>query len=615
MSRFYIKQISAYGAGRTPSTIPFEDGVNIIHGASNSGKSYVISCINFMFGGDIPFTKDSTGYDTISMILKSNDGESVSITRKIVDGEKGDRGASTVQVVTSLSNFESGDYNIAKLEYSDLLLYLIGIKERHKIISSQDFKIQNLTIRTIFHLFFVDEDNIFEKGTTIDVPKHSKITASICALKFLFDGDDMNELVPDVTKEERELRGAKNNAVIIYINEKIQQLTERRGELEASLSGYGDEDIDDIMNSIIEEISSVENEIVEASNKNRKVLEEKYAISAKLEEATFLKDRYIALRSQYTSDIKRLKFIADGDAKRSVNRKPTHCPFCDGNIPQQVDIQEKYIDASTAEMRRINMQLKDLVEAENDLDNQLLMLETRKKDLDAYSDVIATLINGKLKPKATELKNSLASFKRVSQIQHEMSAVETIASGLGTDAFNRSLDDDDKIQKIDPRTKIDKQLWETWSDEFDAAVKACAYPNATNAYISIDTVDAVVNGKQKRNEGKGYRAFLNTIMTFTLMKFLEAHGTYAPGILILDSPILSLKEKVKPQEHATAGMKESLFKFVIDNCGNNQIIIAENELPTSEIVDYKKANMIEFTLDESEGRYGFLLDVRDIENK
>ena len=56
MSRFYIKSIAVSGKDRTPSIISFEDGVNIIYGPSNTGKSYVISCINFMFGAeDTPF--------------------------------------------------------------------------------------------------------------------------------------------------------------------------------------------------------------------------------------------------------------------------------------------------------------------------------------------------------------------------------------------------------------------------------------------------------------------------------------------------------------------------------------------------------------------------------
>lgn len=59
-------------------------------------------------------------------------------------------------------------------------------------------------------------------------------------------------------------------------------------------------------------------------------------------------------------------------------------------------------------------------------------------------------------------------------------------------------------------------------------------------------------------------------------------------------------------------MRESLFRYIVDNCGDNQIIIAENEIPDG--VNYSTANLIEFTMDESVGRYGFLLSERNREN-
>ena len=86
-------------------------------------------------------------------------------------------------------------------------------------------------------------------------------------------------------------------------------------------------------------------------------------------------------------------------------------------------------------------------------------------------------------------------------------------------------------------------------------------------------------------------------------------------MLFLDSPILSLKDKkdeneyaVAEEERATPQMRESLFTYMIENCGENQVIIAENELP--ENVDYSKVNLIEFTRDENNGRYGFFKDYK-----
>lgn len=61
-------------------------------------------------------------------------------------------------------------------------------------------------------------------------------------------------------------------------------------------------------------------------------------------------------------------------------------------------------------------------------------------------------------------------------------------------------------------------------------VVECNYPGHPVARIPIDTLDAVVHGKFKKDEGKGYRAFLNTIMLFNLMKFLDAEGTPMPQL-------------------------------------------------------------------------------------
>ena len=56
-------------------------------------------------------------------------------------------------------------------------------------------------------------------------------------------------------------------------------------------------------------------------------------------------------------------------------------------------------------------------------------------------------------------------------------------------------------------------------------------------------------------------------------------------------------------------MRESLFRYMIENCGDNQVIIAENEIP--ENVDYSTVKIIEFTQDETLGRYGFLMSERN----
>jgi len=89
------------------------------------------------------------------------------------------------------------------------------------------------------------------------------------------------------------------------------------------------------------------------------------------------------------------------------------------------------------------------------------------------------------------------------------------------------------------------------------------------------------------------------------MEYLTDKGKYAPELLIIDSPILSLKEK--EDGVASDTMKAALFQYLLDNQSHGQVIIVENDIPD---LDYSSANVIQFTKDESYGRYGFLNGVR-----
>ncbi len=89
----------------------------------------------------------------------------------------------------------------------------------------------------------------------------------------------------------------------------------------------------------------------------------------------------------------------------------------------------------------------------------------------------------------------------------------------------------------------------------------------------------------------------------------KKRGVLEEELAKVEDTILTLKEKVRKDELADPGMRTSLFRYMVDNCGDNQIIIAENEIPSA--VDYSTARLIEFTQDETQGVYGFLKSVRN----
>lgn len=180
------------------------------------------------------------------------------------------------------------------------------------------------------------------------------------------------------------------------------------------------------------------------------------------------------------------------------------------------------------------------------------------RSLNIQNNAITSLLNNRLKPKAADLRATVAEYKRILQLRQQLESVAYMSNELGVDVFAKEQEEDEAAPTFDAKKQFDKEIWKALSDRFGEMVKACQYPGQPDSYISIDTADAVVGGKFKKNQGKGYRAFLNTIMLFNLMKYLEEDGQYALHLLVLDSPILSLKEKkyeLKEKEVATIGMK------------------------------------------------------------
>lgn len=603
MSGFYIKQISVSGVEKRTSVIDFSQGVNIIHGLSNTGKTHVVSCIDFMFGAKamVPFDKDETGYDTVSMRMESKEGDWFYSERKIIDGENGSVADNVIKVSSSREDIPDGEYKVSDKTYSDALLKWMGIEERPKVIATKQMKVNDLTIRTFFHQFFLREEHIFTAKTILDNPEYSHITSCITALEYLLTGKGA---ALELT-EDPKIKAAKRTAVIGYINSKIGMLSDKQGKLEQAVSMLGTVNVDAKINEIVEEISGIEKQISDANRQSRALMAEIYEISEKLEEASFLKERYHRLHSQYASDIKRLRFIIDGENKAGKRRRADKCPFCDHEITG-TDDKKTYIEAARTELGKTNLQLSGLQAAENDIDAQIADLESRMGELNARHSEAMALIDTSFKPRMAELQDMLEKYRQASGIQHEIDALRAITTDLSTDAFEKE-NEEEPDHHYDAKDEFDRTQLQALSKAFKDAVSNCAYPHFNDAYISRSTFDAVVNGKHKKTQGKGYRAYLNAIYAFVLMKYLKDHGQHPPMLLVMDSPILSLKEKIDIP--ASDSMKTALFTYMIDHCGDCQIIVAENEIPSG--VDYTKAHMIEFTKDPQHGRYGFLLDVRN----
>jgi hypothetical protein len=306
--------------------------------------------------------------------------------------------------------------------------------------------------------------------------------------------------------------------------------------------------------------------------------------------------------TQYETDIKRLTFIAEGDLNKVSLPKLDHCPICNGELPK--DIEESCVEAAVAEVRKIELQIKDLASASKILDDEIAELSSEKKRINEARRSIQKQIQAELEPKLTDLQNDLNSFRVSLGRQKVADIFEHVANTIYNE-MQESMEGELVLPNIDVREKVKEIIGEPLNVFLPQILTEADYDNFTKAVFDIETVDIKINGKEKAIQGQGYRAYLNAVMAIAMQEMLVSSNLYKPNILVMDSPILSFAEKkIRPGETAAPDhMKKGLFRYMDAHTVGYQAIIIENVIPD---IEYKNANILEFTKDTERDRYGLI---------
>lgn len=593
---FYIERLTVTGVGKKDSTIELSNGVNIIYGPSNTGKTYIVKCIDYMFGSDKEPIDISTGYEVIEIIVRTEHGKLI-MSRKI--------GENKINVESTDKKISSGRYNskASSNNYDNTInsvwLSLIGIDEKHFIICNENFKKRVLSWRTFSHMFMLTETKIISESSIILSDKYTNNTAELSSLIFLLSGRDFAEAEKI---ESKEIKEAKKDAVKEYINRELFRLSERSQELLAKLKESPHVDIMPEIEKIMETISSTERLINKAITENQEILAQLYDKNQDLAECNLLINRYNELATQYSADLKRLNFIVDGEANLKGDFS-TQCLFCDSKVI--VKKNKNYIDAAKSDYKKIKLQAKDLESASKELYAEKLTLEQEIRTLTAKKQSIEELVENELKPEVAILKEKLSVYKEAVECQKEVDVLKKISDQKTADMIENGIDDESQI-KFSVKEHIGYNFISDLNTDIRLFLESCKYDNLFSVVFDKTTMDVIINGKKKSANGKGYNAYLNSVIAIVLSRYLERHAKYSPDFLLLDSPILSLKEKKTKKPSET--MRSMLFENIIDNQNEVQTIVVENEIPD---INYKNTNIIHFTKEKGNGRYGFLWDVTD----
>ena len=212
MLNFMIESLRVSGPGKIDGFIKFSDGLNVIQGRSNTGKTWILKCIYYLFSSDTRPYSPLTGYTDIEGVFQTKRYGRITMTRKL-DEEK-------VTVVAESEEVENGEYDtnykrISTRYLNDLWLRIIGLDETIEVPKSARYARERMSWANVANVFYADENEI-DKAESIVIKDPRYETPLIASLYFLLSGD-YKKGIPEITKPE--VATAKKKAVIDYIDE------------------------------------------------------------------------------------------------------------------------------------------------------------------------------------------------------------------------------------------------------------------------------------------------------------------------------------------------------------------------------------------------------------
>lgn len=299
---FYIEEMNLHLKNGKMSSVKFEKGLNIIYGPSNTGKSMLYNCLDYMMGG--------TSTDRINKKLEimritltiDNDGKRIIMSREM--------GKSVYHVTSESKVIESGEYQAGgsgkRKKISDLWFKLMGIQKPEKVLKNLSGETQNMSIRSIYHLFMIDEDRI-QAHKSIMIPNSSQSekmhTPTLSSLVYLTTGDS---LAPKTDGMNETTLGIKNKALQNFVDASMLDLDEYQDELGTNDEAVSPVQIQNNIDDILYEISSLESNLSNVSSKRKEISDQILALDDEASENKILHKRYKTLQTQYVADIKRL---------------------------------------------------------------------------------------------------------------------------------------------------------------------------------------------------------------------------------------------------------------------------------------------------------------------
>lgn len=598
MQNFWIKELRVTGGGKD-AVIEFSDGLNFILGRSQTGKSWIIKSIDYLFGASKRPFNPKTGYTKITgKFITERFGE-VTLSRNLDE-----------EFVTLVSDFPnlSGEYQVSyddtdALFLDDFWLSVIGIDSPIMIPKSLEYAREHLSWTNIAAVFYVDENEV-DNEDSIFLRDQMYDSAMVSSLIFLINGD-YKEGISKILKPKE--RAAAKDGAKQTVGFQITALQNEEKIIREKIAQLDGIDIEEESRSTADQIDALQKEAEMLVDQESHIVEELSRNQRELIDCQLELDNNENLLSDYKADLRRMDFIIKGETAIESLSENGKCPVCGNDIEY---VEEKFVEGIKAETARIVAQSAIIVSAINSLSVKRDQCEARIAELKTrHEDLKVELKSRKLK--IADMTKYLDSLDQRSALNGQLAFVKSKLN-----EFEEQNIEIDKKRKQPKKYHAKKEFEDLIGDDFNETLKEmakeCNYFGGTPSWIFSD-FDIEIDGVPKgEHEGKGHRSVLNSMVGMMFYQYFNSDKTlYHPGFLIIDSPFHGLDEG--DARTVESAMTTGFLKYVTEHPGNGQIIIAEN-LDKMPEFDLSKCNVHVVTYKkriEPDAVYGFIPDMRD----
>lgn len=606
MFGFVLRHLTLTGPGVANAELPFARGLNVIVGPSDTGKTFIAQCIDFVMGSgtapkEIP---EATQYASILLDIETLDRSRVFVLERSLRG--GDIRLSTEG---DADRVLSGKHQADKEDtISSFLLGLSGLGGK-RVRTNQQGSTRPLSFRDIARLILVDEESVISATSPVLTGQYTSRIAESSVFRLLLTGTDDSSVIakedPKVAKGRQEGKAEVLEALLQQTQDQISELsvvgsvTETRDQLARLETAF---------ETASAELAVEQSSAVVVEEQRRGAWTRLRQVESRADVLSELQKRFELLQEQYSSDLRRLDAITEAGF-RLGQMKEERCPVCgapaehhESEHQQERSAPADVAQACKAEAEKTTKLLHDLQTtlASNAAEVERLGTErsTRQAELEATSTELKTLLQPRLQVAVQKLRDGQArrdACRRGLELLERVQELE----GLLTKATAPR-----KKERADgPSSTASSGEAEQFSKDVEALLRAWHFPNLDRVTFSEDDQDIVISSRPRGSHGKGVRAITRAAFNLALLRLCARDGRPFPGLVLIDSPLVVYREPDTDEGAFPHDVKDAFYRSVAADFRDVQVIILENDAPPADLDT--SANFINFT-GTALGRKGFI---------